>query len=60
MMAGTCHICGKPAFRTCLLCGKAACKAHLDDRGFACQTCAPSKRGPPGSKGPGEPGGVMG
>jgi len=60
MMAGTCHICGKPAFRTCILCGKPACRDHLDERGFACLSCAPSKKGPPGSRGPGEPGGVIG
>ncbi|MGA1873866.1 MAG: hypothetical protein ACMUHY_09365, partial [Thermoplasmatota archaeon] len=41
-------------------CGKSACKDHMDDRGFACQKCAPSRKGPRGSKGPGEPGGVMG
>ncbi len=60
MMAGTCYICDRPAFKTCLLCGRSACRDHLDDKGFACIKCAPSKKGPNISKGPGEPGGVQG
>lgn len=59
-MAGTCQVCGKPAFRTCLLCGKPTCKDHLDDKGFACINCNPGKKGPNRSEGPGKPGGVMG
>ncbi|MFW3146002.1 MAG: hypothetical protein ACMUIE_04240 [Thermoplasmatota archaeon] len=60
MIAGTCNICGKPAFRTCLLCGKPACQDHLDERGFACHKCSPGGKKPRASKDPGEPGGVMG
>ncbi|MEA3560060.1 MAG: hypothetical protein U9R75_12475 [Candidatus Thermoplasmatota archaeon] len=60
MIAGTCYICGKPAFRTCLLCGKPACRDHLDEKGFACVKCSPGGKKPRISKGPGEPGGVMG
>ncbi|MCU0799160.1 MAG: hypothetical protein MUC62_05755 [Candidatus Thermoplasmatota archaeon] len=60
MIAGTCYVCGKPAFRTCLLCGKASCREHLDEKGFACRSCAPGAKKNRASKGPGDPGGVMG
>ncbi len=59
-LASNCHICAKPAFRTCLLCGMPACEDHLDVKGFACSKCVPGAKKPRASKGPGEPGGVMG
>jgi hypothetical protein len=65
-VAGSCHICGKPAFNTCILCGQATCQDHMDEKGFACRKCVPGRmdgkdRKPNrASKGPGDPGGVMG
>ncbi|MGA1822714.1 MAG: hypothetical protein ACMUIG_09315 [Thermoplasmatota archaeon] len=66
-VAGSCHICGKPAFHTCILCGQAVCQDHVDEKGFTCRKCVPGKinkdkRGERSraSGGPGDPGGVMG
>ncbi|HHD15275.1 MAG TPA: hypothetical protein ENK47_01040 [Euryarchaeota archaeon] len=59
MIAGTCRICGAPAFATCILCGGSFCSRHMDESGLVCVQCARGKKGPNVSKGPGKPGGVM-
>ena len=59
-VAGSCHICGKPAFGTCLLCGQATCQDHLDEKGFACTKCVPGGKRSRASRGPGDIGGVVG
>jgi len=59
-VAMTCHICGKPAFSNCILCGKPTCPEHMDERGLACRNCASGKKADRASRGPGDPGGVMG
>lgn len=59
-VASLCHICERPAFSNCLLCGRPTCQEHLDDKGFVCQKCVPGAGKGRASKGPGDPGGVMG
>jgi hypothetical protein len=57
-LASNCHICARPAFTNCILCGQVTCKDHLDERGLACNKCAPGARKKRVSTGPGEIGGV--
>ncbi len=42
----------------CILCGQTTCKDHLDERGLACNRCAPGARKKRVSTGPGDIGGV--
>jgi len=42
MIAGLCHICGKPARFTCALCGRLVCEQH--HAGGACTACRAGKR----------------